>query len=189
MAKILADPDRTIVGAGDHAMVVTRRHVDARGEAVSPADRARQNGGEPGQNPLNPLEKASRSELSQAEQDVVRELKERDRDVRLHEQKHMAAAGDLAKGGPRYHYQVGPDGKPYAVGGEVRIDTSTVSGDPEANRHKAERVRRAALAPGDASGPDLAAANSAQNQIAGVGAEYQRNSRDHAPRNELRLYA
>lgn len=63
----------------------------------------------------------------------------RDREVRAHEQAHMAAAGAYSRGGP--------DNRQYAVGGEVQIDTSAVSGDPEATIRKAQTVRRAANAP------------------------------------------
>lgn len=197
LGNILADPDRTIVGTGSNALVITRRHTDESGRELSPAERAAAKSGSDDAtrtNPLNPLEKASRNELSDAEREVVRELKDRDRDVRQHEQKHWAAAGGLAKGGPRYHYQIGPDGKPYAVGGEVQIDTSPVPGDPEATRGKAEQIRRAALAPGDASGPDLAVALGARKLEAHASQEYRQNDAaglDAAaqPRHELRLFA
>ena len=123
LGKILADPDRTVVGTGRNALVVTRRLVDSAGQPVSGPSSIARDPTRP--NPLNPVEKPARDELSPAEEQVLRELKERDRDVRQHEQKHLAAAGDLARGGARYHYQICPDGKPYAVGGEVQIDTST----------------------------------------------------------------
>ena len=52
----------------------------------------------------------------------------------------MAAAGAHSRGGPSYEYQRGPDNRQYAVGGEVQIDTSAVSGDPEATIRKAQTV-------------------------------------------------
>jgi hypothetical protein len=52
-------------------------------------------------------------------------LKARDREVRAHEAAHSAAAGSLAKGDPSLTFQRGSDGRLYAVGGEVNIDTST----------------------------------------------------------------
>ena len=70
----------------------------------------------------------------------------------------MAAAGDLALGGPSFEYQVGPDGRQYAVGGEVQIDTSPVEGNPEATLEKAQRIRQAALAPAHPSSQDQAVA-------------------------------
>lgn len=100
-------------------------------------------------------------DLSEEEQEVVDELKSIDREVRTHEQAHIAAAGGHARGGPTYSYEQGPDGQQYAVGGEVAIDTSPVSGDPEATIEKARTVRRAALAPAEPSAQDRAVAAAA----------------------------
>ena len=94
---------------------------------------------------------------SAQEQRMLAELKARDREVRSHENAHRAAGGDLVRGGS-YDYQQGPDGKRYAVGGEVQIDTSPVAGDPEATAEKMGRVIRAALAPAEPSSTDLAVA-------------------------------
>ncbi len=88
------------------------------------------------------------------EQRVVQQLQARDRQVRSHEQAHLAASGGLANGGPGFTFTTGPDGRRYAVGGEVRIDTSGVPGDPEATIRKAQQIRRAALAPADPSARD-----------------------------------
>jgi len=88
-------------------------------------------------------------------------LKSRDQEVRRHEQAHLAAAGGLAAGGASFSYKTGPDGKRYAVGGEVNIDTSPVPGDPNATIHKAQQIRRAALAPADPSPQDRTVAASA----------------------------
>lgn len=95
------------------------------------------------------------------EQEQVRRLKARDAEVRAHEQAHKAAAGSLAVGGPSYEFQRGPDGRQYAVGGEVQIDTSAVSGDPEATIRKMSQVIAAALAPAEPSGQDRAVAAAA----------------------------
>lgn len=97
-------------------------------------------------------------ELSEEQRAQVDELKNRDREVRQHEQAHLAAAGPHAISGPTYDYQKGPDGKKYAVGGEVQIDTSPVDGDPEATIRKARIVRAAALAPAEPSSQDRAVA-------------------------------
>lgn len=96
--------------------------------------------------------------LTKEELALIEEVKRRDREVRAHEQAHLAAAGQYAKGGPRFTYQKGPDGKNYAVGGEVQIDTSPVRGDPEATLRKAEQIRRAANAPTEPSSQDRAVA-------------------------------
>lgn len=88
----------------------------------------------------------------------IEKLERRDREVRMHEQAHVAAAGSLAKGGPRYEYKRGPDGKQYVVNGEVPIAAQTASNNPQATIAKAQQIRRAALAPADPSGHDRAVA-------------------------------
>lgn len=94
------------------------------------------------------------ADLSQEERQALTELKTRDREVRAHEQAHLAAAGPYAKGPPSFEFQTGPDGKPYAVGGEVQIDTSEVSGNPQATLTKAQTIKRAATAPRNPSAQD-----------------------------------
>jgi len=95
------------------------------------------------------------------QQQVVAKLSARDAHVRAHEAAHMAAGGSLIRGGATYSFERGPDGKSYAVGGEVSIDTSPVSGNPRATITKMETVRAAALAPGDPSAADLSVAGAA----------------------------
>lgn len=102
-------------------------------------------------------------QLSPEAEQQLKELKQRDAEVRAHERAHMAAAGQHAVGGAQYTYQAGPDGRRYAIGGHVNIDTSSVPDDPEASEEKAQQVRRAALAPGDPSAQDMqVAAQAAQ---------------------------
>ena len=91
--------------------------------------------------------------LTAEEQAVVAELSQTDRQVRAHEQAHLAAAGGLARG-VSFTYVTGPDGQRYAVGGEVSIDTSPVGGDPEATILKAQQIRAAANAPANPSSQD-----------------------------------
>lgn len=97
-------------------------------------------------------------ELTPEEEQIVRELERTDRKVRAHEQAHMAAGGNLVKGRAQYQYQTGPNGKKYAVGGEVQIDISPIANDPGATIRKMQQVRRAALAPSDPSAQDRAVA-------------------------------
>ena len=99
--------------------------------------------------------------LTEEEEAEVEQLKERDREVRAHEQAHVAAGGQYVRGGIQYDYQTGPDGRQYAVGGEVSIDTSEVSGDPGASLRKAQAIRRAAMAPSEPSSHDHQAAAAA----------------------------
>lgn len=96
-------------------------------------------------------------ELSEKEQRQVRLLEKIDADVKAHEAAHQAAAGGLARG-KSFGYTVGPDGRRYAVSGEVKIDTSVVPNNPTATIAKMQIVRRAALAPGDSSGQDRSVA-------------------------------
>lgn len=97
---------------------------------------------------------------------VLEKLKARDREVRAHEQAHLARAGGLAKGGVTLTYQKGPDGRLYAIGGSVQIDSSPVPGDPEATIQKARRIRAAALAPATPSAQDRAVAATASRMEA-----------------------
>ena len=137
---------------------------DARGQGegdgrkdVGPAEKGGRSGsGKPG---------AESEQLTQEEQAKVRDLQARDREVRAHEQAHVSSGGRYVRGGAEYSYQVGPDGKRYAVGGEVGIDTSRES-TPEATIRKAQVVRRAALAPAEPSGADRAVAAQASRMEA-----------------------
>ncbi|MFP4418776.1 MAG: putative metalloprotease CJM1_0395 family protein [Chitinivibrionales bacterium] len=105
-------------------------------------------------------------ELSREQQKQLRELKRRDREVRAHENAHIAAGGQYVNGGASYEYQTGPDGKQYAVGGEVSIDTSAVKGDPQATIRKMQVVRKAALAPANPSSQDrMVAAKAGQAEL------------------------
>lgn len=75
--------------------------------------------------------------------------------MRAHEQAHKTAAGGLAQGGATFEYQTGPDGKQYAVSGEVKIDTSPVLRNPEATARKARQIQKAATATADPSAQDI----------------------------------
>ncbi len=106
-------------------------------------------------------ESSESSALRSEEQAEIAKLQKRDREVRSHEQAHLAAAGGIARGGANFSFQRGPDGKQYAIGGEVNIDTSPVSGNPQATIRKAQQIRAAALAPANPSGQDRAVAATA----------------------------
>ncbi|WP_341501379.1 putative metalloprotease CJM1_0395 family protein [Gallaecimonas sp. GXIMD4217] len=114
---------------------------------------------------------AAGAALDPAQRQQVAELKARDREVRSHEQAHLNAAGPYAQG-VSYGYEKGPDGRRYAVTGEVAIDASEVAGDPQATLEKAEQIHRAALAPVEPSAQDrrvaaeaIAMANRARQQL------------------------
>jgi len=112
----------------------------------------------------------NQQKLSEEEVEKVDELKSRDQEVRVHEQAHAAVGGQHA-GSPSYEYERGPDGKSYAVGGEVQIDVSPVNGDPQATIQKMQVVRRAAMAPAQPSSADRAIAAEATNKATQARAE------------------
>jgi hypothetical protein len=131
---------------------------------------------------------------SEEELALIAELKRRDREVRAHEQAHQAAAGPYASA-PTFTYQKGPDGKNYAVGGEVQIDTSPVPGDPEATKRKADQIRAAATAPASPSAQDRAVAADAaamaikaQMEIAAQQREENPQTIDNSVNNKLTDY-
>ncbi len=103
-----------------------------------------------------------KKELSLRDKLALEKLKRRDREVRNHEMAHVLAGGPYVLGGPHYIFVVGPDGKLYAVGGEVKIDLSPVPNDPDATIRKAETIKRAALAPANPSAQDRAVAAKAE---------------------------
>ena len=97
------------------------------------------------------------------ERQEIESLKKRDREVRAHELAHAAVGGQFA-GSPQLTFKTGPDGKRYAVAGEVAIDISRAA-SPEATLSKMNQIKRAALAPANPSSQDRSVA-AAANQIA-----------------------
>ncbi len=123
-----------------------------------------------------------KAEQAQTQQDssVIRQLRARDREVRSHEASHAAAGGSLVRGGPSFTLQQGPDGRSYAIGGEVQLDVSPVSGDPQATAIKAQRVQAAALAPAQPSAQDFKVAGSASQMAARARVEIAVERREEA---------
>lgn len=107
---------------------------------------------------------AGPTNLTPEEQQVVQELERTDAEIRRHEQAHAAAGGPYA-GAPSYDYTRGPDGRLYAIGGDVQIDVAVVPGNPQATIQKMQTVRRAALAPATPSPQDQRVAAIAQQRI------------------------
>lgn len=103
--------------------------------------------------------------LSEEEKQQVEYLKKRDQEVRAHEMAHVSVGGSLVKRGAMYEYESGPDGKRYAVGGDVILDVSE-GRTPEETIRKAERVRAAAMAPADPSPQDYKVASQADKMAA-----------------------
>lgn len=106
------------------------------------------------------VEKQAQRQQEMVEQKQIQALSSRDSEVRAHEQAHAAVGGQYA-GAPTYQFQRGPDGVNYAVGGEVSISTSAISGDPRATIEKARIIKQAALAPAEPSPQDRRVAASA----------------------------
>jgi hypothetical protein len=106
-----------------------------------------------------PKEKNS-NELSADELQAVAQLQARDTEVRAHEAAHQAAGAGMT-GSASYTYQQGPDGKMYAVGGEVPI-TIKEGSTPQEKIANARQVEAAAMAPANPSSQDYAVASSAR---------------------------
>ena len=113
----------------------------------------------------------------EVEQRQLQQLAERDREVKAHEQAHQAVGGQYA-GAINLTYERGPDGKNYAVAGEVPIDIGKVANDPQATLDKAETVRRAALAPAEPSSQDRRVAAQAVQIALEARAEIQQQQQE-----------
>jgi hypothetical protein len=124
--------------------------------AVSGADEEKKNKGEDASPSRS--DQADDTEYTREEQERIVKLQARDREVKAHEQAHIAAGGQYVRGGASFDYETGPDGEKYAVGGEVSIDVSKESGDPGATIAKMQVVIRAALAPANPSSQDRSVA-------------------------------
>lgn len=115
---------------------------------------------------------AGQPELTPEQQQQVNRLRAIDQKVRAHEAAHQAAGAGLT-GGASLQFARGPDGKQYAVAGEVKIDASPAQ-TPEQTLVKAERIQAAALAPADPSAQDRAVAAQAAQMAMQARQELQR---------------
>jgi hypothetical protein len=106
--------------------------------------------------------------LTPEAQRQIASLQQIDRNVRAHEQAHISAGRDVITSTANFSYTYGPDGKQYAVGGEVGIDTSAEK-TPEANIDKGMRIQAAALAPRDPSSQDY--------RVAAIGTQLEAQGR------------
>lgn len=107
---------------------------------------------------------AQSNALTPEQQRQVAALRATDRQVKAHEQAHMAAGAGLVRGSS-FEYQSGPDNQRYAVAGEVSIDVAP-GRTPDETIAKAQQIRAAALAPVDPSAQDRrVAAAAAQMEI------------------------
>jgi len=78
--------------------------------------------------------------------------------IRSHERAHASLATTIAP--ISYNYQQGPDGKMYAVGGHVKLDTS-IPNDPKDAAAKMDKISKSASVNHDMSGADANIAMSA----------------------------
>ncbi len=127
--------------------------------------------------------------LTPEELRLVTELKQTDTDVRTHEMAHIAAGGSLITSGASFSYKRGPDGNNYAVGGEVGIDTSAISGDPRATLQKMQQVKRSALAPASPSSQDIKVASQASAMAAKASSDLTKlMAEEQAASNESKAF-
>jgi hypothetical protein len=148
---------------GDTPPVPGQATPEAEGESPNEAPKAALPSSPPGVD-------GSSMELSAEERELVRELSMRDQQVRAHEMAHVATGSGIVTSGASYQYASGPDGKRYAIGGEVSIDTSPGK-TPEETLAKAQRIRAAAMAPADPSPQDISVASFADQMAAAARAE------------------
>ncbi|CAH1210521.1 SprA family protein [Candidatus Nitrotoga sp. BS] len=139
---------------------------------------------------LNDTQKPSQDDSTASQQNKlelqsqIQKLRDTDREVRSHEQAHLAAAGGISQGGASFKFILGPDGQRYAVSGEVQIDTSRVAGDPETTLQKAQQIQQAALAPSEPSAQDRSVAMAAAAMAAEARAEIMsRGANENKPTN------
>ena len=103
----------------------------------------------------NPIEK-----LTEGEKELLKKLTSRDAEVREHEAAHQSVGGAMT-GAASFSYQQGPDGKMYAISGEVSISMKSAS-TPQETISKAKQIQAAAMAAGEPSSQDFAVASTAR---------------------------
>lgn len=136
----------------ERPLPLQNQHSDAQNAS------AKDNADDPSAGKEN-AESRQQEQQKQAEQKELEDLKQRDIEVRSHEQAHASIGGQYS-GSPQYEYATGPDGRRYAVGGEVSIDISAES-TPEETIRKMQQVKAAALSPAEPSPQDLRVATEA----------------------------
>lgn len=156
------DPEQTLDKSPIASQEDRAETYDPTGRlSQSPEDQIKATGteepDESDQDRTNATSESEDSEYTPEEEEEIEDLEDRDTEVKAHEQAHIAAGGRYVRGGAHLEYRTGPDGKQYAVGGEVSIDVSKES-DPQATIAKMQTVARAAMAPAEPSSQDRAVA-------------------------------
>jgi len=106
----------------------------------------------------------------------VAKLRMIDIKVKAHELAHSTVGGQYA-GAPHYQFVLGPDGKLYAVAGDVPIDVSPED-TPEKTIRKMQQVIAAALAPADPSPQDIQVASIAAKILVKAISELSRSKEE-----------
>ena len=111
-------------------------------------------------------------DLSSEEQQQLRDLERRDQQVRTRDMAFIAAAGGAA-GSYSVEYETGPDGRRYAVGADIKLDTSE-GATPEQTLAKARALRAATMSARGESSTDASATAKAVRMEAEARAEIER---------------
>jgi hypothetical protein len=133
--------------------------------------------------PKQPAPNLAVEELSPEQKQEVETLKKRDQEVKAHEKAHVSAGAGLVQGGATYQYQRGSDGRMYAVGGEVKIDTARER-NPADTIRKMQQVRKAALSPSQPSAQDRSVAAQASQIEAEARAELTEKNNEETNGNQ-----
>ena len=134
-------------GRGESVLIVSAERTRAAPGAAAPTGLG---AAMPGAAPAG-----LRSSTGDYEVRISDEALARDREVRAHENSHLAALGGAAASPVMYDTRTGPGGEKVAVGGKIAVDLAEVPGDPSATLRKARAVIAAANAPGDPSAADM----------------------------------
>lgn len=108
--------------------------------------------------------------------DPMAAFRARDAEVRQHENRHFAVAGEFATGPPDLQTVTLRNGKTFVINGKVHINMSAIAGNPKATAAKMRKLRDAALAPATPSGQDMSVAGQAAAKLAEAEAQIAEQS-------------
>lgn len=173
---------RSVRERGARAGDAPRAEAIARAEGEAAPDEAVRRGQDedPRAAPSGEGKSVAGDKLTAEQRAELVQLRQRDAEVRAHEAAHAAAAGSMG-GGASFEYTTGPDGRSYAIGGEVSVRISSGNTPEEAIRNAAQ-VRAAALAPAEPSAQDRAVASEAAAMEAAARAEIAARSAASMPK-------
>lgn len=99
-------------------------------------------------------EKTDAFGYTESERRQLAEMRRRDRQVRIDEKPKFTEMQGLTQGVPKYTMVKGPDGRMYAVGGQLELDT-TPEETPEETIVKAQKIRAVATTSFNLSPDDI----------------------------------